>query len=106
MLWASIILPITPPELLDATISEGDRCNCCAVTCWRLPKRTFEEVSLPVSATPSQPMSGEKNGNRMPVPASMRPMVVSVPEKRVVYPSASMSEMVSMEVRTRHRQRR
>ena len=60
MLWASIILPITPPELLDATISEGDRCNCCAVTCWRLPKRTFEEVSLPVSATPSQPMSGEK----------------------------------------------
>ena len=84
MLCASIILPITPPELFDATIRDGDRCSCCAVTCCRLPKSTFDDVSLPVSATPSQPISGEKNGNSTPVPASMSPIVVSVPEYRVV----------------------
>jgi hypothetical protein len=44
-----------------------------------LPNRTFDAVSLPVSATPSQPMIGEKNGNRPPVPAIARPIVVSVP---------------------------
>ena len=62
MLCASIILPMTPPVLFAAAISIGERPSCCAVTCCRLPKSTFEAVSLPVSATPSQPSSGEKNG--------------------------------------------
>ena len=39
---ASIILPITPPELLAAAISTGLRPNCSAVIFCRLPNRTFE----------------------------------------------------------------
>ena len=34
----------------------------------------FEDVSLPVSATPSQPISGEKKGNNDPVVAIARPI--------------------------------
>ena len=80
MLWASIILPITPPELLAAAVRTGETPICSAVTFCRLPNSTFEEVSLPVSATPSQPSSGEKNGNSTPVLAKARPMVASEPE--------------------------
>src|SRR5688572_23129807 len=66
MLWASIILPMTPPELLLAQVRMGEIPVCSAVTFWRFPKRTLDEVSLPVSATPSQPSRGEKNGNQEP----------------------------------------
>ena len=48
--------------------------SCSAVIFWRLPNRTLDDVSLPVSATPSQPSSGEKNGNSTPVLANARPM--------------------------------
>ena len=41
MLWASIILPITPPVLLLATISTGLRPNCSAVIRCRLPNRAL-----------------------------------------------------------------
>jgi len=62
MLCASTILPITPPELLAAAIRTGLRESCSAVMRCRLPKRTFEEVSDPVRATPSQPSSVPKKG--------------------------------------------
>jgi hypothetical protein len=101
MLWASIIFPITPPELLDAVVRIGESISCRAVTCCKFPKRTLDEVSLPVSAVPSHPMSGEKKGKSEPVAASVRPMVVSVPLKRVVKPSASIRAMVSNEMRIR-----
>jgi hypothetical protein len=79
MLCASIIFPMTPPELLEAAARIGETPTCCAVICCRLPKRTLLEVSLPVSATPSQPRSGEKKGKRTPVLAKARPMVASRP---------------------------
>src|SRR5215207_7156272 len=106
MLCASIILPITPPELLDAAVRIGDKPSCSAETFWRLPKSTFDDVSLPVSATPSQPIIGEKNGKNHPDCANSKPIVVSVPEYFVVYPSASMMAIVSSEIRTRHRHRK
>src|SRR5215472_433794 len=59
---ASIILPITPPEELAAAIRIGDRPSCCEVIFCNPPKSTFEAVSEPVSATPSQPRSVPKNG--------------------------------------------
>ena len=62
MLWASIILPITPPELFAAAISVGLRPSCSAVIRCRLPNSTFDEVSEPVSATPSHPSIVPKNG--------------------------------------------
>ena len=79
MLCASIILPITPPELFDAAMCTGGSPSWFAVTCCRLPKSTFDEVSLPVRATPSHPISGEKKGKSEPVEAIIRPIVVSVP---------------------------
>ena len=53
--WASIILPITPPVELVATIRTSFRCSCCAVIRCRLPNRALEAVSEPVRKTPSQP---------------------------------------------------
>src|SRR6266403_3682688 len=59
---ASIILPITPPEEFAAPIRMGDRPSCSAVIFCKPPNSTFEAVSDPVSATPSQPSSVPKNG--------------------------------------------
>src|SRR5262245_23125893 len=92
---------MTPPELFDAAASVGEKPSCCAVTCCKLPNNTFEDVSLPVSATPSQPRIGEKNGNKKPVLANASPIVASSPAKRVVNPSASIAAIVSNDQRTR-----
>src|SRR6266567_2620776 len=81
--WASIILPITPPELLAAPIRLTDRPSCPAATFCIPPKRTFDAVSDPVIATPIQPIRVPKKGYRTPELANARPSVVSVPEYRV-----------------------
>src|SRR5512137_2325347 len=94
---------MTPPELLEAAARMGDMPSFSADTTWRFPKSTFDDVSDPVSATPSQPSSGEKKGKSAPVEAKARPIVESEPEKRVTKPSASMAAMVSSEKRTRFR---
>src|SRR5215472_15464766 len=60
--WASIILPMTPPDELAAAISTGDRPNCSEVIFCRLPNSTLEAVSDPVSATPNQPSKVPKKG--------------------------------------------
>ena len=78
--WASIILPMTPPAELVAAIRTGLRSSCCAVIFCRPPKRTFEEVSLPVRATPSQPMNAPKKGKNQPVRVKARPRTASMPE--------------------------
>ena len=62
MLCASIIFPMTPPVLLAVQISSGLRESCSAVTFCRLPNMALLEVSLPVSATPSQPKKAAQNG--------------------------------------------
>src|SRR5256885_13197543 len=59
---ASIILPITPPELLAAPMRLGDRPSCSAATFCMPPNSTFDAVSEPVSATPSQPIRVPKKG--------------------------------------------
>ena len=74
-----IIFPRTPPEELAPTVKLGLRLSCWAVTFCRLANRAFEEVSEPVSATPSHPMMGAKNGNKTPVAAAARPRVKVMP---------------------------
>src|SRR3954464_2375629 len=76
---ASIILPITPPDEFAALIRIGDRPSCSDVILCRLPNSTFDAVSEPVSATPSQPSSVPKNGYSTPVLAKARPSVASSP---------------------------
>ena len=97
MLCASIILPMTPPELFAAAISTGLTPTCCAVTTCNPPKSTLDDVSDPVSATPSQPSKVPKNGYSTPACAKARPRMLSVPEYLVTYPSASIAEIVSRE---------
>src|SRR5215213_2976506 len=60
--WASIILPMTPPDELAAAIRIGDSPSFSEVILWRLPNSTLDAVSDPVSATPSQPSRVPKNG--------------------------------------------
>src|SRR5580698_3516725 len=96
--WASIILPITPPEELAAPIRIGERPNCCDVIFCKLPNSTLEAVSDPVSATPSQPSSVPKKGYSTPVAAKARPSVASTPDSRVNVPIASIAEIVISEI--------
>src|SRR5271169_5554915 len=84
MLCASIILPMTPPQLLAEAIRMGETPTCCAEIFCRLPNSTFDEVSDPVSATPSHPSSVPKNGYKWPLRAKVKPMVASRPEYRVM----------------------
>ena len=71
---------MTPPELFAAPIRFGARPSCSAATFCMPPNSTFDAVSEPVIATPSQPMRVPKNGYSAPVLAKARPRVVSVPE--------------------------
>src|SRR3981189_2172058 len=59
---ASIILPMTPPDEFAAAIRTGEMPSCCDVIFCRLPNRIFDDVSDPVSATPSQPSKVPKKG--------------------------------------------
>src|SRR3954452_17036120 len=95
---ASIILPMTPPDEFAAAIRIGDRPNCSEVIFCRFPNSTFEAVSDPVSATPSQPSSVPKNGYSTPVAANASPSVASTPDSRVSVPIASIAEMVMREI--------
>src|SRR6202171_614664 len=96
--WASIILPITPPEELAAPINTDDRPSCSEVIFCRLPNRMFDAVSEPVSATPNQPSSVPKKGYRPPVAANASPSVASTPDNRVKVPIASIAEIVINEI--------
>src|SRR5471032_2074945 len=81
--WASIILPMTPPDELAAPIRNGDRPSCSEVIFCKFPNRMLDAVSDPVSATPNQPSRVPKKGYSTPVPAKARPSVASTPESRV-----------------------
>ena len=86
---------MTPPVLLAVTMRTGLKPSCWAVIFCRLPKRTLELVSDPVSATPSHPSSVPKNGYSQPVRVNASPSVASVPPYRVTKPSESMSMIVA-----------
>src|SRR5229473_330416 len=90
---ASIILPITPPALLVAHMRIGLKWSCCAVIFCKPPKSAFEEVSLPVSATPSHPINVPKNGKNQPVRVKANPKTASMPEYLVTYPKPSMHDI-------------
>ena len=77
---ASTIFPITPPALFAAHISTGSIPNCCDVIRCRLPNNAFDDVSLPVSATPSHPRNVPKNGYAHPVRVNANPSTASSPE--------------------------
>src|ERR1035441_2426484 len=64
---AAIIFPMTPPALLAAPIRIGLSPSRLAVTTWKLPNSAFDPASVPLSATPSQPIIVPKNGNSRPV---------------------------------------
>src|SRR5664279_5807667 len=67
--WGEIILPSTPPEELAAAISAGLMPVLLAAETCNAPKSEFDEVSEPVTATPSQPRIGEMSANAAPAPA-------------------------------------
>ena len=77
MLCASIILPITPPELFAEAINTGDSPSCSAEIFCRLPKRRSTKCRA-VSATSTIPTS-PKNGYNQPACAKAKPSVESSP---------------------------
>src|SRR5262249_18800219 len=95
-------LPITPPALLADVIRMGSRCNCSAVMRCRLPNSAFDEVSLPVRATPNHPRKVPKNGKNHPVWVNASPNTASVPEYRVTKPNPNMQAIASTAQRIRY----
>src|SRR5664280_895995 len=75
-----IILPVTPPVELAATIRVLLTWIWWAVLACRLQKSAFDEVSDPVRKTPIHPRNGAKNGNATPVVASNNARVAERPE--------------------------
>src|SRR5665647_156642 len=80
MLWGEIILPVTPPLELAATMRCGSTPICSAVVFCNEVNSALDEVSEPVRKTPTQPRKGEKKGNRAPVAVKARPRVELMPE--------------------------
>src|SRR6478672_6056306 len=75
-----IILPSTPPEEFAAAIRTGlSPVWLAAVTC-RAPNSELDDVSEPVTATPSHPSTGERRANAAPAPAIHAPSVPVWPE--------------------------
>src|ERR1700730_739114 len=75
-----IILPITPPDELVPAVRIGLMPSCCAVGAGRGPKSVFDDVSLPVRKTPSQPRKAATNGKMKPVLESAIAMLEVMPE--------------------------
>ena len=75
-----IILPVTPPVVLAATVSTSGRPSCCAVVACKVPNKALADVSEPVRNTPTQPRKGEKKENALPVCASASASVADRPE--------------------------
>ena len=75
-----IILPVTPPIALAATVSSGVTPSWVAVFACNEPNKAFAEVSEPVKKTPNQPKNGEKNGKVAPVAANTNAKVEDKPE--------------------------
>ena len=55
-----IILPSTPPDEFAAASSGGSSPASLAACTWSAPNSEFEDVSEPVTATPSQPMIDDR----------------------------------------------
>src|SRR4051794_8907722 len=91
-----IILPSTPPELLAAAMSVGERSACLAAVTCSAPKSAFDDVSEPVTATPNQPSSDEKNANAPPAPAAHCPMVIVWPDRFMTYAMPSTVATVAI----------
>ena len=64
------ILPSTPAEELVAAIRTGSSPAWFAAVACSRPNSEFDEVSEPVMATPTQPISGDSSANNPPADAS------------------------------------
>src|SRR5439155_11109931 len=79
--WGLIILPITPPDELVAAVKIGLTLpSCLAVCACSGPNKVFEDVSLPVRKTPSQPRNAATNGKMNPVLDRAMAMLAVMPE--------------------------
>ena len=75
-----IILPVTPPEALEPSAKIGSIPTFVAVSNCNEPNRLLEAVSEPVTNTPSQPRTGDRNGNITPVFANVAANANIMPE--------------------------
>ena len=75
-----IILPSTPPELLAAASSIWSSPASLAASTCSAPNSALDEVSEPVTATPSQPMSATGSAKASPAPAAQLAMVMVWPD--------------------------
>src|SRR5256885_16775797 len=76
-----IILPITPPDEFVPAVRIGLTLpSCCAVCACSGPNRVFDDVSLPVRNTPSQPRNAATKGKMYPVLEKAMARLEVIPE--------------------------
>src|SRR5258708_17910972 len=91
-----IILPITPPDEFVPAVRIGlTLWSCCAVCAWSGPNSVFEEVSLPVRKTPSQPRNAATNGKITPALERAIARLEVLPEDFMMYAIARITAMVA-----------
>src|SRR5450830_1538914 len=95
ILCGEITLPATPPVAFVTTVSTGCMSIDSAVIFCMLQKRALEEVSLPVTNTPSQPRKAETNGKTMPAIVNALPRVTVMPDQLATYAKPSTLAVVS-----------
>src|SRR3954465_8313692 len=88
----------TPPELFDAASSVGLRCAFLAAVTCSTPNSEFDEVSDPVMAVPSQPISGDRKAKKPPGPAAQVPGVIVRPDRFITYAGAKTAITVTIAV--------
>ena len=75
-----IILPTTPPDTFAETVRTGSTPMDVAVVACSFPNTALAEVSEPVIKTPIHPSTGAKKGNKKPVLANARAIVIVIAE--------------------------
>ena len=95
-----IILPRTPPDELDAAIRVASRCALFAAVTCSAPNSELDDVSEPVTATPSQPRIGDSTANALPAPAIQLPSVAVWPLAFITNAMASTAITVMMAQRS------
>ena len=74
---------------MAAAIKTGGRPASLAPATCSAPNSEFDDVSEPVTATPSQPIIALMNAKMPPAPATQSPSVIVWPDAFITYASAS-----------------
>ena len=88
--WGEIILPVTPPVVLAATVSTGDRPSWLAVVACSAPNKALAEVSEPREEHANPAQEGREEHKRLARVGQRQASVADRPEKATKAKASTM----------------